>query len=1016
MADTPDPGGIFLRRPGLLKWATVAAALFVLFLAAAWTWREPLLEKAAKSAAARAGLELVFDERLSVSRSEIRTGRLRMSGPGFSVSLVSASFNSSWGDLLKGRHWLEADISGLSVSARGGGNGGPPVFFLPSLYPLKGLEVSGGSVSAGGGTVVVGRLSASAGPGGALLRALELETGGTPVSAAGSCSAAGCSLSGTAGPSGNLPDAARFSAEIFRSSAAFSAVLPSAGLRASGSAGFDGSWSSSVSFSSAAWGVAGRCGGHGRGYDPAALTASASCALRAADLPLRASVAAEKGEFSFSASASTTAASASASGVYVHPEGRLDARLEASGDLPLPGGAELRGFSLQASASGRAGALSASAELRAGTVTARGFTAAPVSLSVSAVTGPGRSFSVGLEAGALAAGGVDFSSVSFKGRGSPARHIFGLTAAAPGGTLSLSGSGSYRESWEGEIASFEGFGLRLRRPFQVHASAEGGGFSGLVLAYGPGELNVSAYYAGGRFSPLEAEARGFEIAAASAALSRLSVVSGKLDASLRLSGPPMSPEGELSLRSAGISVGGFRLGRFRADAEFAGGRISSREAWLETPGGRLESSFSAAPGDPEGENYFTVVSSETDVSFLSAFLPGVELGPALLNSDIKVSRSSSTLLVEGRAVLSAAHMALKDLGLKLGPVDLDLRPAGAGGGVSLSGFAVSNGGWLEAEGKLSPAGPDLRLRGSRFGFNSLYGVRGSAVSAELRVSGPWASPLFTGTFGLSELRFDQERWDRSPASGDKPSAYGLDLAFSIPRNAWYRSEAGAIEGRGEISVRKTPLRPLFITGQIESVRGSYAYLGKSFDVKSARINFAGKSPPDPAIYLLAAYDDKVNSMRVYFEAEGTMRYPKSRLYSEPPMEQRDIMSVMVTGRPLYALYSNGNGGVPERSGASATPAEQALAGYISGRAGLLVRDRLDLDMLNIRMTQERRADVTIGRYLTSDLFVSYGQTLGPRGEKRVNAEYSLSKRLSLEGKTSSEGLYSADLLFKIGIR
>lgn len=1016
MAHTSHAGGIFLRRSAALKAAAAAAALCAVLLAAAWTWRAPLLEKAAKSAASRAGMGLSFDDRLSVSRSEIKTGSLRMSGPGFSVSIVSASFSVSWGDLLKGRHWLEADISGPSVSARGGGSGGPPVFFLPSLYPLKGLEVSGGSVSAGGGSVEVGRLSASAGPAGAVLRALELETGGTPLSASGSCSAAGCSLSGTAGPAGTLPGAARFSADIFRSSAAFSAALPAAGLRVSGSAGFDGSWSASVFFSSAAWGVAGRCEGRGRGYDPAALTASASCALRAADLPVRASAAAEKGELSFSASASTTAASASASGLYAYPECRLDARLKVSGDLPLPGGAELRGFSLEASASGRAGVISASAELSAAEVTGRGFTAAPVSLSASAMTGPGRSFSAGLEAGALTAGGVNFSSVSFKGAGSPAEHMFGLTAGAPGGTLFLSGSGSYKENWEGEIASFEGFGLRLLRPFPVYVSGGGAGLSDLVLAYGPGELKVSAHYSDGRFSPLEAEARGFEIAAASAALRRLSVVSGALDASLRLSGPPLSPEGELSLRSAGISVGGVRLGRFRADAEFADGRISSREAWLETPGGRLEASFSAAPGDPAGEDYFTVVSSETDVSFLSAFLPGVEMRTALLNSDMKVSRSSSSLLVEGRAVLSAAGLALKDLGLKLGSVDLDLRPSGAGGGVSLSGFAVSNGGWFEAEGKLSPAGPDLRLRGSRFGFDSLYGVRGSAASAELRVSGPWASPIFTGTFGLSELRFDQERWDRSPSSGDGPSVYGLDLAFSIPRNAWYRSEAGAIEGRGEISVRKSPLRPPFITGQIESVRGSYAYLGKNFEVKSARINFTGKSPPDPGIYLLAAYDDKVNSMRVFFEAEGTMRYPKSRLYSEPPMEQRDIMSVMVTGRPLYALYSSGNGGAPGRSGASATPAEQALAGYISGRAGLLVRDKLDLDMLNIRMTQERRADVTIGRYLTSDLFVSYGQTLGPRGEKRVNAEYSLSKRLSLEGKTSSEGLYSADLLFKIGIR
>lgn len=999
-----------------MKAAAAAAALCAICLAAAWIWRAPLLEKSAELAAAGAGLELVIEDRLSVSLSGAGTGRLELSGPGFSVSIASASFRIDWGDMFKGRHWLQADITGPSVSIPDGGEGGAPVFALPSLYPLKGLEISGGTVSSGGGSISVGRLSASAGPGKALLRALELEAAGTPVSASGACSPSGCALSGKAGPSEALPEPAGFSAEIFRSSANFSAAVPAAGLRVSGSAGFGGDWSASVTFSSAAYGVSGRCEGSGSGYDPAVMLASASCLLSAADLPARASVRAEKGEFIFSASASTTSAAASATGRYSYPEGRLAAELDGSGDLPLPGGLELLGFSLEASASGRAGGFAASAGLTVGTVSAPGFIAGPLSLSASAVSGPAPAFSSALEAGSLYAGGMLFSSVSFKGEGSPGDHRFELAAAMPGGRLLLSASGAYEDRWEGEVTALEGFGLRLRRPFSAYASAGGGGFSGLELAYGPGELKASADYSGGRFSSLEAEASGFEIAAASAVLRQLSAVSGTLDASLRLSGLPKSPDGEFSLRSSGISAGGVQIGRLRADAEFSGGRIASREAWLETPGGRLESSFSAAPGDPGAENYFTVVSSDTDISFLSAFMPSLELKTALLNSNLRVSRSSSSLRVEGGAALSAAGMNFNGLGLKLGPVDLDLRPAPSGDGVALAGFAGSDGGWLEAEGRLSAAGPALRLRGSRISFNSGYGIRGDAASAELRASGSWQAPLFTGNFGLAELRFDQERWDKSPSSDDRPSAYGLDLAFSIPRNAWYRSEAGTIEGRGNIVVRKEPLRPAFVIGQIESVRGSYSYLGKSFDVKSARINFAGKNPPDPGIYLLAAYDDKVNSMKVYFEAEGTMRYPKSRLYSEPPMEQRDIMSVMITGRPLYALYSNGNGAGTGRSGGSGVSAEQALAGYISGRAGLLVRDKLDLDVLNIRMTQERRADVTVGRYLTSDLFVSYGQTLGPRGEKRVNAEYSLSRHLSLEGKTSSEGLYSADLLFKFGIR
>ena len=73
-------------------------------------------------------------------------------------------------------------------------------------------------------------------------------------------------------------------------------------------------------------------------------------------------------------------------------------------------------------------------------------------------------------------------------------------------------------------------------------------------------------------------------------------------------------------------------------------------------------------------------------------------------------------------------------------------------------------------------------------------------------------------------------------------------------------------------------------------------------------------------------------------------------------------------------------------------------------------------MINLKVDNESRADLTVGRYITRDLFISYGQVLGQGGEKRVSAEYSVSRHWSLEGKNSSDGRYVADLLFKYGIK
>jgi autotransporter translocation and assembly factor TamB len=76
-------------------------------------------------------------------------------------------------------------------------------------------------------------------------------------------------------------------------------------------------------------------------------------------------------------------------------------------------------------------------------------------------------------------------------------------------------------------------------------------------------------------------------------------------------------------------------------------------------------------------------------------------------------------------------------------------------------------------------------------------------------------------------------------------------------------------------------------------------------------------------------------------------------------------------------------------------------------------DQLTLDVVSIQPSGEGGANqLTLGRYLTHNLFVSYGQTLNSTGQKSFNAEYFLTKRWALLGVAGSgEGNY-LDLLFR----
>jgi autotransporter translocation and assembly factor TamB len=56
--------------------------------------------------------------------------------------------------------------------------------------------------------------------------------------------------------------------------------------------------------------------------------------------------------------------------------------------------------------------------------------------------------------------------------------------------------------------------------------------------------------------------------------------------------------------------------------------------------------------------------------------------------------------------------------------------------------------------------------------------------------------------------------------------------------------------------------------------------------------------------------------------------------------------------------------------------------------------------------------VSIGQYVTQDLFMSYEVGMGKGGANRVGAEYSITPQLRLKGSTSDNGDSAIDFLWR----
>jgi translocation and assembly module TamB len=115
------------------------------------------------------------------------------------------------------------------------------------------------------------------------------------------------------------------------------------------------------------------------------------------------------------------------------------------------------------------------------------------------------------------------------------------------------------------------------------------------------------------------------------------------------------------------------------------------------------------------------------------------------------------------------------------------------------------------------------------------------------------------------------------------------------------------------------------------------------------------------------------------------------------------MSYIVLGQPV--AYTNEQSGLLEQASGKLLPAyteRKGISGGISGAA----TSKTQASTLPQSM-------ITIGRYLTPELYISYGRSL-LNDSNLVRLRYALSKKWEIETQTGSES--GGDIYFKINFK
>jgi TamB, inner membrane protein subunit of TAM complex len=201
---------------------------------------------------------------------------------------------------------------------------------------------------------------------------------------------------------------------------------------------------------------------------------------------------------------------------------------------------------------------------------------------------------------------------------------------------------------------------------------------------------------------------------------------------------------------------------------------------------------------------------------------------------------------------------------------------------------------------------------------------------------------------------------------------------------------------GDLRIRKAPAGLPDVIGTVTVVRGFYDFQGRRFEVlRDSQIRFQGSRPIDPALQVDA--QRVISGVTAIVNIRGTARQPQVRLSSTPPLDEADVLSLIVFNQPINQLGQGERLNLAERAGGLAV-------GYLASPLANSIADALDLDIFEIRASGgiNGQPSVALGQQIGSRLFVSFRQEFGSAELSQLSLEYRINELLRLVS-TVTEG-------------
>ena len=409
-----------------------------------------------------------------------------------------------------------------------------------------------------------------------------------------------------------------------------------------------------------------------------------------------------------------------------------------------------------------------------------------------------------------------------------------------------------------------------------------------------------------------------------------------------------------------------------------------------------------------------------DLSVLSSFIPEVVSAQGQLVGELNVAGPLATPQLGGELELSNGEISLDTPNIQLKQTLLSLRGNG-GKQLQLQAQAQSGDGQLNVDGEIDWSGlkpqVNARIRGEDFLAVDIPEAQ-VEVSPDLTLA--LSPPRLELSGRITVPRAELRPRDLSRRGAIAPDADQIIVGEDATTRAGLQvhSEIELVLGKavnfeglglttrldGRLKTRMRPGRAATGEGDLRLKDGRYKAYGQNLKIETGRLIFSGGPLTEPGLDI-KAYRQATSEIRAGVIVRGPLAKPEVSLYSNPSMRETDQLSYLVLGRAAESSNENDQAMLNNAALALGLKGGDFLAKRFKGKLGL---DEVSIGSQPGEQTSQ--ASLVLGKYLSPDIYVSYGIGLF-EPVYTFKLRYQLSSKWSLQTESGVES--GGDLIYTI---